>query len=291
MVRPGRTSKSTLLGEFLVARRARLRPADVGLPEGTGLRRTQGLRREELATLAGLSVQYYIRLEQGRETNPSGVVLDGLASALRLNREEHAHLYALANHTAQRVLSPATPSEREVRPGIRRLLQTVRPWPAYVLSRTSDILGANPEALALFPGMADWPAERRNTIRYLFLHPAARRLYADWEEAAVSTSAQLRSLLADEPEAPELTALVEELSRDSAEFGGIWQRYDVRQRRSAQARFRHPEIGEVTFDYEVLRLGVGGQRMTIYQAEPGSADHDAMRRLSEMASRDGADDG
>ncbi|HEY3481236.1 MULTISPECIES: helix-turn-helix domain-containing protein [Amycolatopsis] len=285
------TSTPALLGEFLLARRARLRPADVGLPEGTGLRRTQGLRREELATLAGLSVQYYIRLEQGRETNPSGVVLDGIANALRLNREEHAHLYALANHTAQRVLSPGNPSEREVRPGILRLLETVRPWPAHLLSRTSDILAANPEALALFPGLTDWPAERRNTIRYLFRHPAARELYVDWEEAAVSTAAQLRSLLADAPEAPDLAALVEELSRDSTEFCRLWQRYDVRSRRSAQARLRHPDLGEVTFDYEVLRLGPGGQRMTIYQAEPGSADHEALRRLAEMASRAGAGGG
>ena len=142
------------------------------------LRRTPGLRREEIAALAGLSIDYYIRLEQGKETNPSGPILDGLARALRLNEEEHAHLYALANHAAGRTARDSPPASRVVRPGVRQLLETVRPCPAYVLTRTSDLLAANPEALALFPGLADWPPERRNTIRYTFFHPAARELFA-----------------------------------------------------------------------------------------------------------------
>src|SRR5580692_5068409 len=140
------------LGDFLRARRARLRPGNVGLPPGPGTRRTPGLRREETAALAGLSIDYYIRLEQGKETNPSGPILAGLARALRLDEEEQAHLYALANQAAGRTVPDrvGARARRVVRPGIRQLLQAVRPCPAYVLTRTSDVLAANPEGLALF---------------------------------------------------------------------------------------------------------------------------------------------
>ncbi|WP_126642198.1 helix-turn-helix domain-containing protein [Embleya hyalina] len=273
------------LGEFLQARRARLQPGDVGLPAGTGLRRTQGLRREELAALAGLSIQYYTRLEQGRENNPGGAVLDGIASALRLNEEEHAHLYALANHAAERVPAGGAPADREVRPGIRALLERVRPWPAYLLSRTSDILAANPEVFALLPGLADWAPERRNSIRYLFLHPMARELFADWERAALSTTAQLRSLLAADPRDRELAALVDELTEESAEFAAQWQRYDVRRRRSDQETYRHPQLGEITLAFEVLRME-GGQRITIYQPQaPDEEGRRVLRGLSELATK------
>jgi transcriptional regulator with XRE-family HTH domain len=273
------------LGEFLRARRARVRPGDVGLPSGTGPRRTTGLRREEIAALAGLSIDYYIRLEQGKETNPSGPILDGLARALRLNEEEHAHLYALANHAARRTARVVSRASRVVRPGVRQLLETVRPCPAYVLTRTSDLLAANPEALTLFAGLADWPPERRNTIRYTFLHPAARELFADWDHAAETTAAHLRSLAADTPEDPDASALIAELLDHSPEFSRLWQRHDVRQRRGEAKPFRHPQIGEFTLTYEVLYLA-DGQRMTVYQAEPGTRDHDAMILLSMIASGD-----
>jgi len=272
------------MGEFLRARRARLRPAEVGLPSGPGPRRTPGLRREELAAVAGLSIDYYIRLEQGKETNPSGPILDGLARALLLNDEEQAHLYTLANQAAGRTArSPApSPRSRTVRPGIRQLLETVRPYPAYVLSRTSDILAANQEALELFSGITDWPLVRRNTIRYAFLHPAARDLFADWEEATASTAAHLRALQADYPDDPELRELIAELRAGSAEFAALWQRHDVRHRRGTRKPFRHPRVGELTLTTEILHLA-DGQRITIYQAEPGTRDHDAMTLLALVA--------
>ena len=273
------------LGDFLRARRARLRPGDVGLPPGPGTRRTPGLRREETAALAGLSIDYYIRLEQGKETNPSGPILDGLARALRLNEEENAHLYALANHAAGRTARDSPRASRVVRPGIRQLLETVRPCPAYVLTRTSDLLAANPEALALFPGLADWPPERRNTIRYMFFHPAARELFANWEHSAKTTAAHLRSLAADTPNDPAVTALIAELLDRSPEFTRLWQRHDVRQRRGEAKPFRHPQVGEFTLTNEVLYLA-DGQRMSVYQAEPGSRDHDALTLLSMIASGD-----
>jgi transcriptional regulator with XRE-family HTH domain len=265
------------LGDFLRARRARLRPGDVGLPPGPGTRRTPGLRREETAALAGLSIDYYIRLEQGKETNPSGPILDGLARALRLNEEEHAHLYALANHAAGRTAGGPPPASRVVRPGVRQL------GPAYVLTRTSDLLAANPEALALFPGLADWPPERRNTIRYTFFHPAARELFAHWDHSAETIAAHLRSLAADAPGDPEVSALIAELLDGSPEFTRLWQRHDVRQRRGEAKPFRHPQVGELTLTNEVLYLA-DGQRMSVYQAEPGSRDHDALTLLSMIAS-------
>jgi transcriptional regulator with XRE-family HTH domain len=267
------------LGEFLRARRARVRPADVGLPSGTRPRRTPGLRREELAALAGLSIDYYIRLEQGKGTNPSVAILDGLARALGLNEEEHAHLYALADHAAGRTAPRRTRPGRRVRPGIRLLLDTLRPYPAYLVSRTSDVLAANPEALALFSGMEEWPPERRNTIRYTLLHPAARDLIADWPKVVAGIAANLRSLVAADPADPELTRLIDELTAGSREFADLWKRHDVRHRRSERKSFHHPVVGDVTFTYEVLHLD-DGQRVMVYQTTPGTTDHDAMTLLS-----------
>lgn len=277
------------LGGFLRARRARLRPGAVGLPPGPGARRTPGLRREEIAALAGLSIDYYIRLEQGKETNPSGPILEGLARALRLNEEETAHLYALANHAAGRTARASPPASRVVRSGIRQLLETVRPCPAYVLTRTSDLLAANPEAYALFPGLADWPPERRNTIRYMFFHPVARELFAAWDRSAETTAAHLRSLAADTPDDAAVTALIAELLDGSPEFARLWQRHDVRLRRGEAKPFRHPQVGEFTLTNEVLYLA-DGQRMSVYQAGPASRDHDALTLLSMIASGERPED-
>jgi transcriptional regulator with XRE-family HTH domain len=257
----------------------------VGLPPGSGARRTPGLRREEVAAIAGLSIDYYIRLEQGKESNPSGPILDGLARALRLNEEEHAHLYALANRAAGRTARAVSRTSRVVRPGVRQLLETVRPCPAYVLTRTSDLLAANPEAITLFAGLADWPPERRNTIRYTFLHPAGKELFADWEHVAETTAAHLRSLAADAPDDPDVSALITELLDGSPDFARLWQRHNVRQRRGEAKHFRHPQVGELTLTNEALYLA-DGQRISIYQAEPGSRDHDALTLLSMIAGGD-----
>jgi transcriptional regulator with XRE-family HTH domain len=152
-------------------------PEEAGLTAGSGLRRTPGLRREELATLAGISIDYYVRLERGKETRPSASVVDALARALLLEDDEHEHLRSLA------VLPPGTPApeggppaapSRTVRPGVKLLLESLRPHPAHVVSRTNDLLAANPGGLRLLPGIEDWPARERNIARYLFLHPAAR---------------------------------------------------------------------------------------------------------------------
>src|SRR3954468_3207596 len=151
------------LGIFLKARRAQVRPEDVGLPSGTGIRRTPGLRREEVAILAGVSVDYYTRLERGKETNPSPAVLDALARILRLNRDEHQHLHNLTDSAASPVRQHERRSRtRTVREGPLVMLESLRPNPAYVVSRTNDVLAANPSGLALFPGLAEMPARLRN---------------------------------------------------------------------------------------------------------------------------------
>lgn len=263
------------LGDFLRARRGGIKPTDVGLPAGTGLRRTPGLRREELAALAGVSIDYYIRLEQGRENNPSPAVLDSLADALKLDEEERTHLHALTRHTARH----PNPDPEQARPGIHQLLETVRPCPAYVLNQVSDMLAANPEGLALFHGLADWPPPRRNTARYTFLHPAARELFTDWEHSAATTAANLHAVAAANPDAAGLTDLIEELTEHSPEFAKLWQRYDIRRRRGEPKTFRHPRVGTLTLTYEVLQISER-QRISIYQAAPGSPDHDALHLLA-----------
>lgn len=271
---------STALADFLRARRAQVRPGDVGLPVGVGLRRTPGLRREELAALAGVSVDYYIRLEQGKETNPSSAVLAALASALRLDDHARAHLFALADHVAHRRPLRRAP-ERTVTPGMRLLLENLRPCPALLLSRTSDVLAANAEGLALYHGMADWPAARRNTIRYVFRHPQAAALFGDWRASAAASVANLRTVLAADPEAPDVAELVEELSAASPEFAVLWERHDVRPKASMQKVFHHPTVGTLTLTWEVLRYDDdGSRRVTVHQAAPGTPDHDALSLLA-----------
>ncbi len=270
------------LGTFLRARRARVRPEQVGLPPGAGRRRTPGLRREELAALAGVSIDYLNRLEQGRETNPGNSVLNAIAAALRLNEEEHAHLYALARHAAQTDAPPHRP-DRAIRPGIRLLLENIRPCPAYVLSRYGDVLAANPEGLALHVGLDAWPAGQRNTIRYLFLDPVTRELFPDWEWLARVSVARLHRLAGQDPDAPELTALIDELRDHSREFAELWELHDIAIRGSDRRLFRHPTVGDLTLESETLYLGDSGLRMTVYQAVPGTGDHSALLELARKA--------
>ena len=275
------TEQHPELGRFLRARRAGVSPADLGLPLGTGTRRTPGLRREELAALAGVSIDYYIRLERGKETRPSPAVVDALGRALRLDAEELTYFRELAAQAARGSGGSAAPSRpaasRTVRPTLRRLLETVRPCPAYVLGRTNDMLAANPSGLFLTPGMVDWPDRKRNTIRYTFLHPLARSLWPDWEVKARSCVAHLRAVAGTDPDDPELAAIVGELAVKSPEFSRMWERYDVRRVGNGQKTFLHPTVGTMTLSHEVMEINhTGGGRLVVYSAEPGTPDHDAM---------------
>jgi len=273
-------SGNTELGRFLRARRARVTPAAVGLPVGLGVRRTPGLRREELATLAGVSIDYYTRLERGKETNPSPSVIDALAAALRLDETEREHLRDLAARAARTTPEPSNAPSRSVDPGVELLLESMRPNPAHVVSRTMELLAANPGGLRLMAGMEDWSVQRRNVVRYVFLHPVARELFEDWDNQIRGCVARLRTLAGIEPDAPDLTDLVDELLLKSPEFARLWERYDVTGHSSGRKTFHHPEVGTFTLGYQSMELeGSCGQRLVAYHAEPGTPEYDAMLLL------------
>ncbi|MBF6170612.1 MmyB family transcriptional regulator [Nocardia blacklockiae] len=269
-------SDRRVLGDFLRARRGRVRPEQVGLPAGTGRRQTPGLRREEVATLAGLSVDYYIRLEQGRDTNPSLAVLDALAAALRLHDDERAHLYNLARAVADR-RSRDRPAPAAARPGLVALLESVRPTPAFVLDQVSDLLAANPEGLRLLDGITDWEPRRRNLIRYVFTHPSARTVFEDWPGMARDCVAHLRTVQGADPGSPGLAALTAELCAASADFDDLWAHYEVRTKRGSRRVFRHRAVGRFALTSEILTAR-DGQRFVAFQAAPGP-DRDAVALL------------
>ncbi|MGV9350543.1 helix-turn-helix transcriptional regulator [Streptomyces spiralis] len=282
----GSDQHSNDLAGFLRARRTQVTPQQVGLPTGPGHRRTPGLRREELATLAGVSIDYYTRLERGKETRPSPAVVDSLARALHLQEDEHEHLRRLAARAARTAPEPPTVPSRAVRPGVKLLLENLRPSPAYVLSRTLDILAANPGGLQLYAGIDNWPARRRNLARYYFLHPSARDLFPEWDTRVRGCVARLRALAGTDPDAPDLAQLVGELLLKSADFARLWERYDVRPHRPGTKHFHHPQVSDLTLGYQSMQLdGTPGHRLVAYYAEPGSADHDAMVLLDMLGAQ------
>lgn len=277
-------AESTELGRYLRARRAQVTPAEVGLPAGTGLRRTPGLRREELATLAGVSVDYYTRLERGRETNPSPAVIDAIGRALRLRGDAQERLHDLAEIASGRLTEPKPTSDDTVRDSVLRMLEALRPMPAYVVNRFSYMLAANPAGRQLLPGMWDLPPEQRNVTRYLFLHPVGRTLYEPWEETVAKSVAHLRAVGGADPDDPRMTRLVGELLLKSPEFAAMWDRYDVQERGGGLKTFEHPKAGRMTLTYEVMQLArTGGQRLVTYQAPAGSPDEAAMLKLDPAA--------
>ncbi|WP_217555769.1 helix-turn-helix transcriptional regulator [Streptomyces sp. GbtcB6] len=281
MAREQRNADGSGLGIFLRTRRSQVTPQDVGLATGAGLRRTPGLRREELATLAGISIDYYARLERGQETNPSPAVVDALARALRLGAHEHRHLRDLAER-ADRRSAPELPaaSERTVRPDIELMLESLRPNPAYVISRTMDILAGNPGSVRLFAGTEDWPAERRNALRYLFLDPHAPKLFADWDEQVRTCVGRIRALAGTEPDTPGLAPLIDELMLESPEFVRRWRDYDVQPHPRGDKTFHHPEVGDLTLGYQSMQLdGTPGDRLVVFFAAPGTPDHDKILLL------------
>ncbi|MFD7055168.1 helix-turn-helix transcriptional regulator [Streptomyces mirabilis] len=277
-------SGGTELGRFLRARRTRVKPGDVGLPVSSGLRRTPGLRREELATLAGISIDYYARLERGTETRPSPSVIDAIARALRLGEAEHRHLRELAAGADGNAAAPTTLPSRSVPPGTELILESLRPNPAYVVGRTFELLAANPGGLHLFTGIEDWQGEQRNLARYVFLHPAARDLFDDWDDAVRSAVAWLRGLAGIEPDAPDLAVIVDELLSKSPEFARMWDQYDVQGNTSGLNTFHHPVVGELALGYQGMTLnGTNSQHLVVFYAEPGTPAYDAMVLLDKAA--------
>lgn len=275
-----RPESESALGVFLKARRVRLTPEQAGLPQGLGLRRTPGLRREELAMLAGISNDYYIRLERGKERRPSPSVVESLARALQLDEAERIHLRELAVQ-ADRIDSARAVTDASDTPlGVVRMLEALRPFPAFVTNRIGDFKAWNPAGLALLSGLSEWPEERRNAARFGFLHPAARELFVDWETQVSGLVTGLRRLTSIEPQAEDVAALVSELREASPDFERLWDRYDIDLYVTGAQTLRHPRVGLLTPEYQVLRIeGEGGLALMTYHAAPGSTEHDAFLRL------------
>ncbi|MEU4578388.1 helix-turn-helix transcriptional regulator [Nonomuraea sp. NPDC023979] len=271
------------LGEFLRSRRARLRPGELGLPV-YGRRRVPGLRREELAQLAGVSAGYYTRLEQGQSPNASDAVLDAVARVLRLDDDERGYLYSLAR-AKPRPPRRAAEAER-VRPGVRVMIESFRDVPALVMGRFCDILCWNATAHALLAGHLDFdapddPAGRPNVAAMLFLDPRLGELYADWAGKARSTVADLRLIAGRYPGSPELAALVDELTVGSAEFAELWAAHPVSECDTRPRVYRHPTVGTMELSAEFMTLPDDeGQRVAVFNAAPGSPSEAALRLLA-----------
>jgi transcriptional regulator with XRE-family HTH domain len=268
-------AQSNALGDYLRARRGQVRPEDVGLIAGAR-RRVQGLRREELATLAGISSEYYLRLEQGRDKNPSAQILDALARALQLDIKATEYLHQLASPAASR---RGDESVEEAADDTEVLIEQFA-MPAIVASRCLDVLAANSIARALSPGFA--PGQ--NFLRWRLLEPAARDLYVDWDEATDIAVSGLREAAGSDPDDPILQRTIDELSAASARFRELWARADVGYRASV-IHMRHPKVGDLYLQSNRFNIPHSrGQHLLTYRAEPGSDSAHALEVLRSLAS-------
>ncbi|MFG2979525.1 helix-turn-helix domain-containing protein [Streptomyces sp. NPDC048331] len=276
----------TALGEFLRTRRAQLQPEDVGLPSHGTRRRVPGLRREELALLAGVSITYYTHLEQGQSTNASDSVLDALARALRLTPDEHAHLLNLAR--PPRAKRDRSPRPEYARDTTRRLITSMPHVPAVVLDGRNNVLAWNPLGHALLAGHVgfaspDDPAVRPNLTRMLFLDPHTRELYTDWKGEARVALAALRLVAGRNPEDRALAELIGSLMLQSPDFASLWSKHPVRDCTVGTKNLHHPVVGPLTLDFENLNLTDGtNHRMLLYSAPESSPSDAALRMLSSL---------
>jgi transcriptional regulator with XRE-family HTH domain len=274
------------LSQFLNSRRARVTPEQAGLPT-YGKRRVPGLRREEVASLAGVSVEYYKRLERGNATGASDSVLEALADALRLDDAERAHLFDLA-----RAGSPIAPRRRRrvgergsqrVRPAVQRILDSIGS-PATVSSIRGDYLAANQLGRALYAPLFESREQPPNSARFTFLDPAAQEFFVDWEKVAKDVVATLRSMAGRNPYDRALSDLVGELSTRSDAFRTWWAAHNVRYHRTGTKRLRHPVVGDLELSYEVMELAAdAGLRLAIFTAEPGSRSEEGLDLLASWA--------
>lgn len=262
------------LGAFLKNRRARLHPDDVGIPNGHR-RRTPGLRREEVAQLAGVGLTWYTWLEQGRDIRVSPLVLTAVSRVLQLEPTERAHLFQLAGHEA-----PARCADEVVRPAHQRVLESWDPFPALITGRRWDVLQWNRAAGLVFGDYGAYPEDRRNTLLLLFLDPARRRLHLDWEEQAGTAVAAFRAQAAPYLDEPPFQSLIAELRDTSPEFARMWERRDVHGRTDGLKRLRHPTLGRVDLEHTTYQVtDQPGLRLLLYTPAPGSREETILRGL------------
>jgi transcriptional regulator with XRE-family HTH domain len=267
-------SQDNALGDYLRARRELVRPEDVGLPV-TGMRRVAGLRREEVAMLAGISSDYYLRLEQGRDRNPSVQVLEALARVLRLDDAATDYMLGVA---APRPKKRRRPRKETVPPSIRQLLDVVR-LPTFVEGRYLDVLAANDLATALSPSMR----VGQNRLMSMFLDPAERAFYVDWEKSIATFVASFRQMVGADTDDPRFVEMVGELSLSSDHFRRLWARQDIYPRIEMPTRMRHPQVGDMTLNREKLGIdGVTRQRLVIYHAQAGTDSADKLALLASL---------
>jgi transcriptional regulator with XRE-family HTH domain len=281
------TSRNDVRGEvreFLATRRAKITPEQAGLPVYGGNRRVPGLRRAEVALLAGMSPDYYVRLERGNLSGVSDSVLEALARALQLDEAERTYLFDLARAANTTPRTRRRPAAQRVRPGVQQLLDAMTDTAAFVRNGRLDILAANRLGYALYAPVFDDPARPANLARFAFLDPRAAEFYPDWEGAAHTAVALLRAEAGRDPYDRGLTDLVGELSTRSEDFRIRWASHNVRLHQTGVKHFRHPVVGDLSLAFEAMPLPADpGLTMTAYSAEPGSASQDALRLLASWA--------
>jgi transcriptional regulator with XRE-family HTH domain len=270
--------------EFLVSRRAKITPDQAGLPAYGGNRRVPGLRREEVALLAGVSIDYYTRLERGNLSGVSESVLDALAHALQLDEAERSHLFDLAHAASATARGRRRPAQQRVRPTVQRLLDAITDAPAYVRNGRRDILGANRLGYALYSEMFADPARPVNVVRFVFLNPRARIFFLDWNGAANDIVAILRTEAGRNPYDQGLSDLVGELSMRSDAFRTRWAAHNVRFHRTGLKDLHHPVVGDLRLSFEAMDIPADpGLSLVVYGAEPGSPSADALNLLASWA--------
>ena len=270
--------------DFLTSRRGRISPEQAGLPTFGGHRRVPGLRREEAALLAGVSIDYYTRLERGNLSGVSDGVLESLSRALQLDEAEQAHLFDLARAATGGPRARRRPTQERIRPTVQRLLDAMTGAPAYVRNGRLDILAANPLGRALYAPVFDSPGRPANTARFAFLNPKSPDFYTDWDRVAGDAVAILRASAGANPYDRALTDLIGELSTRSEDFRTRWAAHNVKFHRTGLKRLHHPVVGDLELAFESLDLSADpGLRVTTYTAEPGSVSADGLTLLASWA--------
>ncbi len=271
--------------EFLSSRRARINPEQAGLPAYGGNRRVKGLRREEVAMLAGVSVDYYVRMERGSLSGASETVLDALASALQLDEAERDHLFALARESGPPAARRKRKAPGTLKPALLQILDAITDAPAWIRNGRHDVLAMNQLARALYsPVLAD-PRRPANTTRFVYLHPTeAERFFVDYDKVTRDAAAMLRLEAGKNPHDENLIALVGELSTRSDLFRQRWASHDVRFHRSGRKRLNHPAVGQLDLDFEALPLpSEPGLQLNVYTAAAGTPTADGLKLLASWA--------